>query len=232
MNKKIPPIKLADFLKGNKDENTSSDKEQSQHSPFKLTRKYVLALLGLGVCWMIASSLFANSTGKTNSMLSPISTETSGSPKNNDEAVETLKLGGEKSSGSINDFENKYEQQLTETLNQMAGVSKVKVEVNVDGSEKNVYQLNRTDRTQQTEEVDKQGGKRNIEDESHDTQLVVINDGEKEIPVIVETEMPDIKGVLIIAKGAENLEVKNMIREAVTRLLDVPSHRVAVLPKK
>ncbi|MEH6936297.1 stage III sporulation protein AG [Bacillus sp. JJ664] len=229
MKKKIPPIKLADFLKGNKDENTSSDKE---HSPFKLTRKYVLALLGLGVCWMIASSLFANSTGKTNSMLSPISTETSGSPKNNDEAVETLKLGGEKSSGSINDFENKYEQQLTETLNQMAGVSKVTVEVNVDGSEKNVYQFNRNDRTQQTEEIDKQGGKRNIIDESHDTQVVIINDGEKEIPVIVQTEMPNIKGVLIIAKGAENLAVKNMIREAVTRLLDVPSHRVAVLPKK
>lgn len=231
MKKKIPPIKLAEFFKGNKDENTSSDKEPSQ-SPFKLTRKYVLALLGLGVCWMIASSLFANSTGKTNSMISPIATETSGSPKNNDEAVETLKLGGEKSSGSINDFENKYEEQLTETLNQMAGVSKVKVEVNVDGSEKNVYQYNRTDRTQQTEEVDKQGGKRKIEDESHDSQVVIINDGEKEIPVIVQTEMPDIKGVLIIAKGAENLEVKNMIREAVTRLLDVPSHRVAVLPKK
>lgn len=229
MKKKIPPIKLADFLKGNKDEKTSSDKEQS---PFKLTRKYVLALLGLGVCWMIASSLFANSTEKTNTMISPISSETSGSPKNNEEAVETLGPGGEKSSGIIDKFENKYEQQLTETLNLMAGVSKVKVEVNVDGSEKNVYQYNSTNRTQQTEEVDKQGGKRNIDDQSHDTQVVIINDGEKEIPVLVQTEMPDIKGVLIIAKGAENLEVKNMIREAVTRLLDVPSHRVAVLPKK
>lgn len=229
MKKKLPPIKLADFLKGNNDEKTSSDKGQS---PFKLSRKYVLALLGLGVCWMIASSLFANSAEKTNSMISPISSETSGSPKNNDEAVETLGTGGEKSSGKIDDFENKYEQQLTETLNLMAGVSKVKVEVNVDGSEKKVYQYNSTNRSQQTEEVDKQGGKRNIEDESHDTQVVIINDGEKEIPVIVETEMPDIKGVLVIAKGAENLEIKNMIREAVTRLLDVPSHRVAVLPKK
>ncbi len=97
MKKKIPPIKLADFLKGNGDDKTSSDKEKS---PFKLTRKYVLALLGLGICWMIASSLFSNTNQKTNSMLSPISTETSGTPKNNEKTVETLGSDGGKSSSN------------------------------------------------------------------------------------------------------------------------------------
>lgn len=230
MKKKIPPIKLADFLKGNGDDKTSSDKEKS---PFKLTRKYVLALLGLGICWMIASSLFANTNQKTNSMLSPISTETSGKPKNNEKAVETLGSdGGKSSSNKMEEYESKYEQQLTETLNNMAGVSNVKVVVNLEGSGKNVYQTNKTNRTQETEETDKQGGKRNIDDQSQEEQVVIIDNGDKQEPVIAETEMPRIRGVLIIAKGAENLEVKQMIREAVTRLLDVPSYRVSVQPKK
>ncbi|WP_088072850.1 stage III sporulation protein AG [Gottfriedia luciferensis] len=230
MKKKIPPIKLADFLKGNNDENTSSDKGQS---PFKLTRKYVLALLGLGICWMIASGLFANSNQKTNSMLSPISTETSGKAKTEQQAVETLGSGGGKSSSnSIASYEKKYEQQLTDTLNNMAGVSDVRVEVNLQGSEKKVYQTNKTNRTQETDETDKQGGKRNIDDQSQEEQIVIIDNGDKQEPVVVETEMPRIRGVLVIAKGAENLEVKQMIREAVTRLLDVPSYRVSVQPKK
>ncbi|PGL72408.1 stage III sporulation protein AG [Bacillus sp. AFS055030] len=230
MKKKIPPIKLADFLKGNSDDNTSSDKEKS---PFKLTRKYVLALLGLGICWMIASSLFANTNQKTNSMLSPISTETSGSPKNNEQAVETLGSGGGKSSSNkIEEIEKKYEQQLTETLNNMAGVSNVKVEINLESSGRKVYQTNKTNRTQETNETDKQGGTRNIDDQSQEEQVVIIDNGDKQEPVIVETEMPRIRGVLIVAKGAQNLEIKQMIREAVTRLLDVPSYRVSVQPKK
>jgi stage III sporulation protein AG len=228
MKKKLSSFKLADFLKGNQEEKTSSEKEQS---PFKLTRKYVLAILGLGVCWMIASSLFANTAEKTNSMISPIATETSGKPKNGEEAIETIGSGG-KSSNTIAKYESNYEQQLTETLNSMAGVSNVKVEVNVEGSEKKVYQTNKTNRSQQTEEIDKQGGKRNIDDNSQEEEVVIIDNGDEQTPVIVQTEMPEIRGVLVIAKGAENIEIKQMIREAVTRLLDVPSHRVSVLPKK
>jgi stage III sporulation protein AG len=37
---------------------------------------------------------------------------------------------------------------------------------------------------------------------------------------------------LVVAKGADNLQIKKWIVEAVTRVLNVPSYRVAVLPKK
>jgi stage III sporulation protein AG len=49
---------------------------------------------------------------------------------------------------------------------------------------------------------------------------------------VVEYQKPAIRGVLVVAKGAENIQVKKWIIEAVTRSLDVPSHRVAVMPKK
>lgn len=56
--------------------------------------------------------------------------------------------------------------------------------------------------------------------------------GDKEVPLVVETVKPSIKGVLVVAKGAEDIKIKSMIVEAVTRALDVPSHRVSVQPKQ
>ena len=61
---------------------------------------------------------------------------------------------------------------------------------------------------------------------------MIIQNGEKEVPIVVETKKPAIRGVLVVAKGADNIQVKKWIVEAVTRSLDVPSHRVSVLPKK
>lgn len=63
-------------------------------------------------------------------------------------------------------------------------------------------------------------------------KLVIVRSGDQEKPVVVKTEKPKIRGILVVAKGADNIEVKKWIIEAVTRSLDVPSHRVAVLPKK
>jgi stage III sporulation protein AG len=56
--------------------------------------------------------------------------------------------------------------------------------------------------------------------------------GNDEHPIVLETKKPVIRGVLVVAQGAENIHVKQMILEAVTRVLDVPQHKVAVLPKK
>lgn len=85
---------------------------------------------------------------------------------------------------------------------------------------------------QSTDETDREGGKRKVEDISTDEKLVIVRSGDQEKPVVVKTEKPKIRGILVVAKGADNIEVKKWIIEAVTRSLDVPSHRVAVLPKK
>jgi stage III sporulation protein AG len=133
---------------------------------------------------------------------------------------------------TISDYEARFENQLKETLETIIGVDDVSVVVNVDASELKVFQKNVTTSEQTTEETDNQGGKRNVIDSSKDEQVLVIRQGEKETPIIQETKKPVIRGVLIVAQGAENIHVKQMILEAVTRVLDVPQHKVAILPKK
>ncbi|MFS8513242.1 MAG: stage III sporulation protein AG, partial [Planifilum fulgidum] len=40
-----------------------------------------------------------------------------------------------------------------------------------------------------------------------------------------------VRGVLIVAEGAEDLKRKALIIEAVQRVLDVPVHRISVMPR-
>lgn len=144
--------------------------------------------------------------------------ETFGSSK---DAEETIKL-----------LEKQYEDEMKEVLNEIVGVHDVMVFVNIEATKKNVYEKNMTLKNQTTVEEDKEGGTRKVEDQSTEDELVLIREGDKEVPLISETKKPEIKGVLIVAGGAEKLQVKKWIVEAVTRGLDVPSHKVAVMPKK
>jgi stage III sporulation protein AG len=132
---------------------------------------------------------------------------------------------------SMRGYEDQYENQLKEALDQIVGVSEALVVVNVEASEQKVYEKNENKQSQHTSEEDKEGGKRSIEEKSSEEQIVIIQDGENEVPVISETRKPKVSGVLVVAKGADNIQIKKWILEAVTRVLDVPVHRVSVLPK-
>ena len=143
-------------------------------------------------------------------------------------------FGKEQQGGNnvIADYERAYETQIKEILDDIVGVEDATVLVNVDATEQKVLEKNTTSKTQTTDETDREGGKRKVEDQSNEEQLVIIREGEKEVPIVLETKKPKIRGVAIVAKGAENIQVKSWIIEAVSRGLDVPSHRISVMPKK
>ncbi|MCY8232910.1 stage III sporulation protein AG [Priestia endophytica] len=201
----------------------------SSSDPPKKNRKlaYVILLLAAGVFVMLYGN-FQSSTTK----LDAVETKGSGDSQQETEEVETFGSGKEKQARTISDYEKKYEAELTDVLESMIGVDNVQVFVNVDATEEKVYEHNTVNQSQTTEENDREGGTRNIEDNSVDQQLVIVRNGDKEQPVVVKTLKPDIRGVLVVAKGADNIKVKKSVVDAVTRVLDVPSHRVAVTPKK
>ena len=200
--------------------------DQSNHKKGKYI--YLIVVLTVGTMIMLISNLFINNESSQNAL----PTFKNNASNQTEENVETF--GKKESTGNsvIGDYERAYEVQLKEALDSIVGVSDVSVVVNVDATEKQVLEKNRKSQTQLTDETDREGGKRKVEDQSTDEQLVIIQNGEKEVPIVVETKKPAIRGVLVVAKGADNIQVKKWIVEAVTRSLDVPSHRVSVLPKK
>jgi stage III sporulation protein AG len=186
------------------------------------TYQYVLIVMLIGIAFMLISNLFSSSQKETYEGMNNLHEK---------EAKEAFKLLDEKNS-AIETIEKEYEKQLKEALESIVGVDDVTVVVNVDSTSEKVLEKNRTMQSQTTEEKDLKGGTREVHDQSVDEQVVMIRQGDQESPIVIKTEKPEIRGVLVVAKGAENIQIKKMIVEAVTRVLDVKSHRVAVLPKK
>ncbi|HHY73088.1 MAG TPA: stage III sporulation protein AG [Bacillus bacterium] len=199
----------------------------NDHNPKdKNYQKYLLVLLAIGILFMLLSNLLQSQPSSETAV--PVLGSTNSTEK--DAAV----FGQKKSEGSseIADYEATYENQLKEALEQIVGIEDVTVMINLDATETKVLEKNTVVQSQETDEVDREGGKRQVEDLSRDEQVVIVRAGEQEGPIILKTKKPEIRGVLVVAKGADNLKVKQMVIEAVTRVLDVPSHRVSVLPKK
>jgi stage III sporulation protein AG len=188
--------------------------------------QYMLLVLCVGAAFMLAGNLLL----KTDTNPTNLSAATSG--KVDSEDVPTFGLKKSSGNKAVAEYEEQYENQLKKALQEMLGVDDVTVVVTIDSTDKKVLEKNRVSKSQTTEETDRDGGQRKVIDTSTDEQLVIVRNGESEVPIVVETKKPDIRGILVVAKGAENIQVKKWIVEAVTRALGVPSHRVAVMPKK
>ena len=188
----------------------------------KKTYRYLAIILLAGILLMAASMFTNKSTsenGQTNTVFQTASTE---EQKNqNEETVTAWKSSSSKKSGSIGEIEKLYESELKDTLETMQGVSNVSVIVNIDATETKVYEKNSVAQRQTTEETDRDGGARKVEDFSTDEKIVIIREGDKEVPLVRETKKPAIRGVLIVAKGADDVRIKKEIIEAVTRVLDL-----------
>lgn len=208
-----------DWLKKILGENRETSSRNKQNKFY-----YAVILILAGVALMIISDLSKSGKEEPAAVFKE-------SDMNDEEYRETF--GSRQSSeDAIKELEKQYEQELKEVLDQMVGVRDAMVFVNVEATKKNVYEKNSTLKNQTTVEEDKEGGTRKIEDQSTEDEIVFIREGDKEVPLVSETRKPEIKGVLVVAGGAENLQVKQWIIEAVTRGLDVPRHKVAVMPKK
>jgi stage III sporulation protein AG len=203
---------------------STNEKQEKKNTKFQ----YLLVVGLFGAAIMLANNILLKKDTPAVDSIPTFQNQTAGQVD-----VEAF---GNKTSGegnnAIADYESAYESELKDALEQMLGVDKVTVIVNVDATDKKVLEKNVVTQSQTTNETDREGGTRKVEDASIDEQTVIVRSGEKEGPILVETKKPAIRGVLVVAQGAENVQVKKWIIEAVTRVLDVPSHRVAVMPKK
>ncbi len=132
----------------------------------------------------------------------------------------------------VSELESSYKKQLEEMVEKIDGVSEVEIMVNLDSTNVKVFEQNLIKGQQHTEENDQSGGTRQIEENTEETQTVLVRQGDQETPLLVQTKKPDVRGVFVVAKGVNNPTVKQWVVEAISRVLDVPTHRVSVMPKK
>ncbi|MGG6309716.1 stage III sporulation protein AG [Paenibacillus macerans] len=129
-------------------------------------------------------------------------------------------------------IEMTLENKTKEILEKIVGVGAVDVLVTIDSTEEIVVQRNVKDSQELTEESDADGGKRHITQYTRDGQIVTYEASGSEQPIVTKKIKPKVRGVLIVARGAENKTVKSLIVDAVEKGLNVPAYRISVVPRK
>lgn len=129
-------------------------------------------------------------------------------------------------------IETALEGKTKEILEKIVGVGAVDVLVTIDSTEEIVVQRNIKDSQELTEESDADGGKRHITQYTRDGQIVTYEASGSEQPIVTKKIKPKVRGVLVVARGAENKTVKSLIVDAVEKGLNVPAYRISVVPRK
>ncbi|NLM69029.1 MAG: hypothetical protein GX177_03395 [Firmicutes bacterium] len=123
----------------------------------------------------------------------------------------------EQNSGS---YEGQIEQRLVQILSQIAGVGDVEVFVTLERSSKIVIAESITEEIR--------------EGEMRQTKSPITlraDGGSYEVPVILEEYEPQLRGVLIVASGAEHPQTRYQILQAVQTVLQLPMYKIEVLAK-
>lgn len=145
---------------------------------------------------------------------------------------ETFAGSTSKENSSFHDYEQAYGDQLKKILQTIVGVGEVEVLVTIESTEEMTVDKNYNDNQTMTTERDNGGATRNISQVTRSGEVVVYQVSGDQKPLVLKYIKPKIRGVIVVAKGAENLTVKKMIMEAVERGMDVQASKISILPRK
>ncbi|TFB23838.1 stage III sporulation protein AG [Filobacillus milosensis] len=185
-------------------------------------RSYIILVGLLGLLFLIVSNIFS-----------------SGSNQSEPPAIqeEEVFLDNKENKPSMSDddvaseLRNRLQDELAAALETLKGVSNVQVMLQLEASATKVYEKNTIMGTQRTSETDQNGGTRKVEDETVEHQTVILRKNNSEEPLLIQQKNPPVRGVLVLAEGVDKLQIKQNVVEAVSRLLDVSTHRIAVMQK-
>jgi len=139
---------------------------------------------------------------------------------------------GQSSGSPFESIEATLEERLKEMLEKMVGVGRVDVMITVESTEEKVVERNMSTSENTTDESDRNGGKRHITTVTSDGQVVLYQASDGQQPLITKVINPRIRGVLIVAEGAEDAAVRKLIIQAVEKGMNVVPTRISVVPSK
>lgn len=119
--------------------------------------------------------------------------------------------------------EKGIQQEMEEILSTVAGAGKVKVMVTYRSSAEQVLA---------TEEKREESSKTAEESIQTERTVVLADHGDGQSPIVLTEQAPVVEGVVIVAEGGEDPVVCGRLTEAAQALLDIPSHKIAVLKMK
>lgn len=126
-------------------------------------------------------------------------------------------------------YETYMEKRLKSILSKVSGVGEVDVMITFKNGKEIITKDDKQKEKSITNEEALNGDKRQITSEKAQSETVKIGDNK---PLILKEINPKVDGVLIVAKGGSNAEVKNSLIKATNALLGVEIHKIEVLEMK
>ena len=120
------------------------------------------------------------------------------------------------------------EEKLEDILSKIEGVGSVKVFINYSESSETVAMYNENSKTSTTEETDKSGGTRKVEQTDSQKEVIYQEQNGTKTPIVQKTVEPKIEGAIITAKGAGDIDVKTSIIQAVEAATGLATHKIQV----
>lgn len=122
----------------------------------------------------------------------------------------------------------RLEEKLEDILSKIEGVGSVKVFINYSESSETVAMYNENSKTSTTEETDKSGGTRKVEQTDSQKEVIYQEQNGTKTPIVQKTVEPKIEGAIITAKGAGDINVKTSIIQAVEAVTGLATHKIQV----
>lgn len=116
---------------------------------------------------------------------------------------------------SVREYEEFLEKRIENEISKISGAGETSVMITLDTSEEYSYAKNTAEEISENEN-------------SREYELVTVEKGSDEEPLILKTKEPEIRGILVVCKGGGDPSVNEKIIEALCALLDIPSNRISV----
>ncbi|HOP99379.1 MAG TPA: stage III sporulation protein AG [Acetivibrio clariflavus] len=182
----------------------------------------LIILVIIGIIIIIAGSTLFEGEGKKDKKIASNKVE-----DNIEEKAEEASVVG------VNNEKTDLEKSIEEILSQINGVGKVDVLVTYSSGRQIVPYSDVKKSDEITEEKDSTGGTRKIDHSSYESQIAYEDSGSgAKKPIILKELLPEVKGVVVVAEGANDPLVKESLVNAVKVLLDIPVHKIQVFERK
>ncbi len=129
-------------------------------------------------------------------------------------------------------YEELLEEKMVAILTKVKGAGAVTVSITLENSSTQEHAKNIVRESKVVQEKDTSGGLRTTTETKENEQILLNKENGMDRPVVVREVKPLIKGVLVIAEGAYDSNVKANLTKAIEIGLGVPTYKITVLAQR
>ncbi len=152
-----------------------------------------------------------------------------GTKKKTDTTNDTASGKTSDNSSDTSGYEEYLEEKIENALKKVDGVGDVSVVITLKNTSEKIIAADTDSSESVITETDSAGGVRSTTEKSNSNTNIYYDTAQGSSPYITKENMPQVEGVVIVAKGGGDGTVCANITAAVEALLGVPTHKIKVL---